>query len=330
MNAPPGSRRPSPETYGRVRWAGRILVRNAQWARTQGVRELVEEHELHPVRRTIAAVRKARWRRAHSVSPGQAVAVFLAGMPRSGTNMLVRALAVSPELEAYNDGNAAAFHRHRLRPDPAIRDLVMRSRYNFVLFKPLLDAHRVVALLDELGTPRAPKAVWIYRDVDGRARSALEKFGAAALIALRDVAAGEGLDRWQAQGLSEDSLGLIRDIDLGRVAAADGAALLWYVQNRIFFERGLEHRADVLPLSYDALVRAPETTMREVCAFLGVGWEPGIAADIDTRSIAKRPPLLLDPRIRELCDGLAARLDAAAASVDGMQWRSSDRCAPQT
>lgn len=297
-------------------------MRNIRWARTQGIPQLIEEHELHPVGRAITAVRKARWRRRHGVSRGEAIPVFLFGAPRSGTNMMVRGLDVSPEFEVYNDGDGPAFLRHRLRSDEVVHALVIQSRHRFVLFKPILDGHRAVELLDGLGTPRAPRALWAYRDVDGRTRSALTKFGPAALHAMRAIASGEGSHRWESRGLSEESLDLIRSVDWARADPADGAAVLWLVLNAQLFERGLDRREDVLPVSYDTVVRAPEATVRVICRFLGVGWDPALAAHIDRRSLRPREPLHLDPAIRERCEVLAARLDAAAATA-AARWTPS-------
>jgi hypothetical protein len=293
----------------------RTGVRNLQWARTEGVRRLVEEHELHPIRRSVTAAQKARWRRSHPVPPGEAVAVFLTGVPRSGTNMIVRGLAALPDFEVHNEGDRSAFHRYRLRPNPVVRDLVVRSGHRFVLFKPLLDCHRIPGLLDGLGTAVQPKAVWAYRDFDGRVRSALSKFGPAAINALREIAAGAGSNWWQAQGLSEESLELIRSVDWERAQPADGAALVWYVKNRLFFEMGLDRRPDVLPVSYNALVRAPTATMQTLCGFLGIGWETKVSSHIDRRGDRRRDPVLLDPRIRACCEVLTAQLDAATTAA---------------
>jgi hypothetical protein len=304
-----------PQSYNDLEWFVRKGVRNLQWAWTEGVQRLIEEHDLHPLRRTVTAAQKARWRRSHPVPPGTAVAVFLTGVPRSGTNMIVRALATLRDVEVHNEGDRSAFHRYRLRPDPVIRDLVVRSGHRFVLFKPLLDGHRVPDLLDGLGTAAPPKALWAYRDVDGRVRSALSKFGPAALNALREIAAGAAPNSWQAQGLSEESLELIRSVNWGRAQPADGAALMWYVKNRMFFERSLDRRPDVFLVSYDALVREPTATMQSLCRFLGVAWEPRVSSHIDCRATRSRDPVSLDPRIRARCDELTAQLDAAAAAA---------------
>jgi hypothetical protein len=104
--------------------------------------------------------------------------------------MLVRGLERAPEFAVYNENSAAAFRRFRLRPDSVIRTLVDSSRHPYVLLKPLCDSHRTPELLDGLGTASPPHALWVYRSVDARVRSALAKFGDANLRALRDVAAG--------------------------------------------------------------------------------------------------------------------------------------------
>jgi hypothetical protein len=308
--------RPHP-SYGRAQWVVRLGLRNAQWVRTEGVGRLVEEHDLRPVHHSVAAVRRAQWRRANHVQPGGAVPVFVAGVPRSGTNMIVRGFASVPEFETYNEGNRVAFDRYRLRSQPVIRGLVMRSRQRFVLFKPLLDSHAVPDLMDHLETPMSPRAIWAYRDVDGRVRSALSKFGANALEAMRATAEGRADGSWQSQGLSPQSLALIRNIDWDDASAADGAALLWLVKNRIFFEAGLDRRDDVLLVSYGALVRDPGRTMRAACDFLEVPWSPSTSAHIDRRSVVKQPAVTLDPRIRSLCDEMMGQLDAAAVQRVG-------------
>jgi lipopolysaccharide/colanic/teichoic acid biosynthesis glycosyltransferase len=303
-----------PEAYSGVQWLVRLGLRNAQWARRGGVGRLAEEHDLRPIRRTVNAAARARWRSSHGVPPGEAVAVFMAGVPRSGTNMIVRGLAALPEFEIHNEGDRSAFRRYRLRPDPVVRDLVMHSRHAFVLFKPLLDSHRVPALLDELDVPAQPKALWAYRDVDGRVRSTLAKFGPAAGTALAAIAAGRSQGWWQAEGLSEESMELIRSIDWERARPADGAALLWYVKNRMFFEMGLDRHADVLPISYHDLIGDPTATMRRLCDFLGTGWDARASSHIDHRAAGRRAPVLLDPRIRAWCDDLTDRFDATRAS----------------
>ena len=288
-------------------------ARHWHWARADGIARLSEEDDLRPVRRASRAWRKWRWRRSHPVPLGTAVPVWLVGVQRSGTNMVVRGLEESAEVEVHNENDRRAFDRFRLRADETVRDIVLASRHRFVLFKPLCDSHRVDELL-ALDTPSSGKAIWAYRGVDGRVRSALAKFGDTNLRVLTEIAAGRGADRWQAQRLSDESLELLRSFDWSGVSPASAAALFWYVRNSLFFDLGLDARDDVLLSSYDRLVADPEAGTRAVAAFLGLAWDPGMASHVEKRSGAEASPLDLDPRVRLLCRQLEDRLDAVAAA----------------
>jgi hypothetical protein len=286
------------------------VQRHLHWARTQGVGRLVEEDDLNVADRARRALAKWQWRRQHGAPPGRAVAVFLVGVQRSGTNMVVRGLEASPEFEVHNENDRRAFDRFRLRPLPAIRAIVEGSRHAFVLFKPLCDSHRVNELLDGLDTESPARAIWAYRSVDGRVASALAKFGDTNLRVLGEIAAGGGRDRWQAHGLSPVSRKLIESFDYDTMTPATAAALFWYVRNILVFEHGLDRRPDVAVVSYDALVAGPEARMRDLCASLGLSYHPNLVAHVESRPPKDSRPLDIDPRVRELCSALDARLAA--------------------
>lgn len=297
-----------------IRWQLARIRRHLGWARTQGLGRLIEEDQLNPFESIPTALRKAAWRLRNDVSP-HARPVFLVGLQRSGTNMIVRGLERSPEFQVHNENDRAAFQRFRLRPDPVIRALVVRSPHAFVLFKPLCDSHRIAALLDELGTPTPGKALWAFRSVDGRVRSSLAKFGDSSRRALRRIAAGRGGDLWQAQGLSPESLELIRSFDDDRLSPGSASALFWYVRNAIVFEHGLHERDDVLLVSYDRIVEEPAAQMRRLCDFLGLSFDERLVSHIEPRHAASDPALGIDPEIRRLCEALGERLRDAAEVV---------------
>jgi hypothetical protein len=294
-----------------ARWFASRVRRHWYWARTQGLGRLIEEDRLNPFERVPLAVSKWWWRRTHRVAP-MAVPVFLVGLQRSGTNMLVRGLERSPEFEVHNENDRAAFVRFRLRPDAVIRLLVERSGHRFVLFKPLCDSHRTVELLDGLGTPSPGRAIWVYRDVDDRTRSAIAKFGPANLVALRRIAAGSGAGLWQAGGLSPQSLELIGSFDLERMSPETAAALFWYLRNLLYFDLGLHQREDVTLVCYDFFVEEPERQMRALSAFLGLRYDDRFVAHVASRRRGPHERLAIDERVRSLCDELRARLDEAA------------------
>jgi hypothetical protein len=290
------------------------VTRHWQWARTQGLGRLIEEDGLDPRARLTTAVSKRRWRRNQGVELGTAVAVFLVGVQRSGTNMIVRGLEAAPEFEVHNENDGLVFDRFLLRPLPAVRDVVNRSQHQYVLFKPLCDSHRTPELLDELGTVAPARAIWAYRSMDGRVASALAKFGDVNLRVLHGIAAGEGTGWWQAQALSDETLDFLRSFDYDTMSPATAAALFWYVRNGLFFDLGLDRRADVALVSYDSVLADPEAGMRRLCDFLGFEWRPELGAHIARRAPQNRRPLDIDPRVREQGEKLQQRLDETAGA----------------
>jgi hypothetical protein len=290
-----------------LRYTARRVLRHARWARTEGVRRLIAEDRLNPAERLRTAAAKRRWRRRHGLPPGQARPVYLVGLQRSGTNMLVRGLDAAPEVEARNENDRELFHRFRLRGDDVLLDVIGRSRHRIVLVKPLCDSHRVADLL-ALPTGVPGRALWMWRDADDRARSEVAKFGDANLRALRAIAAGDtGI--WQA---GEVDPALVSSFDLDVMDPHTAAALFWYLRNSLYFSLGLDQRADVQLLSYGSLVADPVAVAHRVCAFIGLPFRPSFVADVAAGP--PRSPLPIDPRVRALCDELTARLVGVAVS----------------
>jgi hypothetical protein len=200
-----------------------------------------------------------------------------------------------------------------LRSNETIVAIIRRSRHRYVLFKPLIDSHRVDELLDDL--PVSPGlALWAYRNVDGRVRSSVAKFGDTNLRAMQEIAQGRGMHRWEAQRLSPENLELIRGFDYESMDAESGSALFWYVRNSLFFELHLDERPDVLLVSYDSFVANPESYMRPLCGYLGLTWDPRLTSHVAPRAPKDIEPLVLEPTIRRLCNELLERLDARERS----------------
>lgn len=286
--------------------------RRLAWARAGGVGALVEEQRLNPVERTRIALSKYRWRRRHGVTPGTATPVYVVGLQRSGTNMVLRGLDRAPEFEVHNESDRHVFHRYQLRSDLILVDTVLRSRHPYVLFKPLCDSHRTPELL-ALPDVRPGKAIWIYRDVDDRARSSIAKFDDSGLQAVRRVIAGDGAI-WQGRCLSHDTLRQLREFPPDTLTRETAAALLWYARNSLYFELGLDRRHDVFPLSYDRFVADPDGVGRELCRFLGLPWRQELFAHVQRRHAVSQP-LPVDPAARELCDAMRTRLDHVASAA---------------
>ncbi len=290
------------------RYTLRRVRRHVHWARTEGVGRLVEEDQLDPRERVRTALAKRRWERRDGLAPGRARPVYVVGLQRSGTNMLMRGLDQAPEVEVRNENDRTVFDRFRLRSPEQLRDTVLASRHTHVVVKPLCDSQRVDELLDLPGMPPG-RAVWCYRDVDGRARSEVSKFGDSNLQALCAIAEGRADHMWQADRLPETTVAMIRDLDPGRMSAYDGAALFWWARNHLFFDLGLDRRDDVMLSSYEAFVRDPDETMRDLCAHIGFPFRPALVEHVEARTSHGTAALDIDPAVRSLCESLLADLD---------------------
>lgn len=302
-------------------WTARRIARHARWFRSEGLRRLVEEDRLNPLERAGTAWTKVRWRARHGVPRGTATPVYLVGLQRSGTNMLVRGLENAGEFEVRNENDRRVFHRFQLRDDAVLTAVIRRSRHAYVLVKPLCQSHRVDELLD-LAEVAPGRAIWAWRDVDDRARSEVAKFGDANLRALAAIADGTIGRRWQGQRLDADTYELIHGFDYRRMDPHTAAALFWYVRNTLYFRLGLDRRDDVLLSSYDALIADPAGQIRRLCDFLGVAYRPAMSAHIAARA-PRRRPLPIDPTVRTLCDDLTARL-AGGPPVPATPPRQAD------
>jgi hypothetical protein len=297
-------------------YAGKIR-RHLHWARTEGLGRLVEEDRLDPRERLTTALRKARWRRAHGVPAGTARPVYVVGLQRSGTNMIMRGVDQAPEVDVCNENDRRAFTRFRLRSDHELVSVVRASRHRLVLVKPLCESHRVDEFLDLPGLPGG-RAVWVYREPEGRARSEVSKFGESNLTALRQIAAGHGADIWQGQRLPESSVALVRSFDLATMTPETAAVLFWITRNRLYFDLGLDSRPDVTLVSYDRFVADPHAQMRRLCGFIDLSYRPALCAHVVSRTSHGSAVLPIDPEVRRLAEELLVRLHGAAGASSGV------------
>lgn len=306
---------PVSELHG-VERAIAVAMRNWYWGRSHGWTDLLEEHDLNPLTRVPRDLRKLMWLISEGGEPGQARPILMFGAQRSGTNMVTHGLAMAPEVEVYNEGDRRAFDNYRLGSADVISGIVRRSRRRFVLFKPLLDSHRALELLEDVEWNKPARALWVYRDVRARARSAVAKFGDSNLRVLRKRVEEPGFKHWQlgdSSGLSPTSRDILDSFDPRRLSPDDGAALFWLIRNRLFFELGLAGRQDVCLISYEHFLTEPESTMRRVCEFLGFPYRDSLIAHIVTRPAPVAITTEISPTILEHCEQLMTRLEEAEA-----------------
>jgi hypothetical protein len=285
-----------------------------RWAQSEGLERLAAEHGPPPSERLRVWSDRRNWRRSHDQPPGLTTPVYLVGLQRSGTNALLQGLERLPEVDVRNESDWRLFHRFRLRSDQTLRAAVMSNRHRVLLVKPLCDSHRVTELLDLV--PGQPgRAVWVYRDVLARSRSAVTKFGDHSLAALAAGLAGAPV--WQLAGASPANLERLRSLDLDRLDPLSGAAVVWYLRNSLYFELGLHLRADVLLVSYEQAVTDPAAVSTTLTGFFGLELRADLLDHLTGQATQRvGVEAALDPTVRGWCDELSSRLDGQRARAD--------------
>ena len=254
---------------------------------------------------------------------GKKQIVFILGCQRSGTTVCQNVFRDSAKFNVYGEGSRLAMTPEwRLRSNADIDRLIRGSRRKFLLFKPLNDSQLA---RDFLRQYVGLKIIWLYRTMPDTANSAVRKWGAAQrdmVVWLGDIlAAGHSTETRQArmaswpstaiyaERLSEESREKLVDWTRGPVSDHDGAAIMWYLRNRLYFEQELDRNADTFLTSYEALVQAPAQTMRKLCEFIGAQYTDELVQDIHALSVGRSSPLDVAHHIRESCDELTLQFE---------------------
>ncbi len=253
--------------------------------------------------------RKVAYRRTVGVPTTKTVG-FVVGCQRSGTDMTIKTLDRSPDVDRFDEYDRRAFDDTRIRDKRIRHALITASTARCVIFKPVSDSHRVIELLAE---HPGGKGIWLHRDYQDVANSAVERWGDTVQRFIEDLLEGGGdwgFRLWNREKVTEESLAELREAAAGGLNPHAAAALFWHLRNRTFFEQRLERNPGVLLAKYEDLVTEPEGEFQRLCHFLNIRYEPEMVEEVKATSIRKRPLPQVDERIHALCRGMMERLDA--------------------
>lgn len=232
--------------------------------------------------------------------------LFIAGVQRSGTNLIHDIVETSPDIDSFREHDPRAYVDYALRDDAMVRRALQRSRAPVVALKLLLDADRVA---EHLGRYEGGRAIWMYRRLDDTVTSNMAKWPGGR-NRLEDVVAGRIGDDWRGRGMTPETMAQLRAVYRPDLSDAEAQALFWWRRHQLFFDQALTGRADVLLMNYDALAADPARWTAVIGAFFEVSL-PTAAAELVTPSAAtRRAPPEIGSEIRALCDAQAAQLDA--------------------
>lgn len=232
--------------------------------------------------------------------------VFVAGMQRSGTNMLMDLIERSMLTDVYHERDPRAFDNYMMRELPVIRRLAEQSRAPHFVIKCLCELDQLPALMEAF---QPSKALWIVREYRDAVNSALVSFGRFSQQIER-IAKGKAGTEWFARGMSEETTQIVRDLWHPDMDEATAAALIWYFRNLLFFQLGLDRTPQVKLLSYEALVTRPAEQCEEAFRFIDLPYSSFITRKVFASSISKKSPPPIAPEVAALCEGLMQRFIA--------------------
>lgn len=249
---------------------------------------------------------KAAYRHLPRSAAGVRLHVFVAGVQRSGTNLVMDLLERSIHTDVYHERDARAFDHYEMRSLEVIDELVARCRGEAFVIKALCELQDLGVLMDRY-TPS--RTVWIVRNWEDVVNSMIRSFRNFHKQVLR-IARDRTSDGWRSRGMSDETHQLLKAVAHEDISEADGAALHWYFRNVLFFEQGLDRDERVLALRYEGLVAEPRQTGERLFAHLDLPFSERITRPVFGTSVGKRPPPIVDPSIRSICDRLAERFEA--------------------
>ncbi|MFP5382188.1 MAG: sulfotransferase family protein [Gammaproteobacteria bacterium] len=234
--------------------------------------------------------------------------VFVAGMQRSGTNLLMDVLDASADTQVFHETDPRAFARFEMRDLETIRRLTAACPAPAFVIKALCELDRIRVLMDAFAPA---KTLWVVRDWRDSTHSAVKSFS-NFVPQWKRLAQGDAND-WRGRGMSEATRALLASLYRDDASESEGAALMWYYRNILFFEQQLESDPRVRCVFYEDLVQHPDREVEAIYDFLGLrGFSAAVAGRIHTRSVRRRSPPDISPAVSGLCDDLLARFHALA------------------
>ena len=235
---------------------------------------------------------------------GEALRIFVAGVHRSGTNMLMDILDASFETSVFHENDSRAFDNYIMREPRVIRSLIEHSRASVVVVKALHEAHRMRALLEDFAPA---KGLWMIRYFADSVNSNLKRFPGNrndldAIV--NDRRAGD----WRGLGMADETYRIVKQHYRREMNDASANALFWYYRNQLFFDQGFDSDPRVLAIEYEELVRAPEPVIDVIAPFIGICASERMKRVSHSESVRKNLPPDIAPDVKALCEAMQQRL----------------------
>jgi hypothetical protein len=235
--------------------------------------------------------------------------VFVAGVHRSGTNMMMEILERSWKTAVFNESDGRAFDNYLMREKAVIRGLVDQSAAPVVVIKALHEAHDLRNLLEAFAPA---KAIWMFRSFYDVVNSSLRRWpgrGDGRRNKIDAIVQDRGLADWRGLGMTDETHRVVCQHYSPNIDDASAEALFWVYRNQLFFDQAFDADPRVLLVSYERLVSDDASYAAVVRRFLEIDFTRAMQRVAHLESVRKHPAPCLDPDIEALCKQMQARLE---------------------
>lgn len=250
------------------------------------------------------------WKRLRAARSGVRRVVIVAGVQRSGTNMLMEILEASPTTDVFHERDPRLYDDYHMRGDEVVERLVAASPHPVFIMKALLEPERVSGLMDRFGPARC---FWVFRHFDDVVNSNMKSWprGRNRLDQVMHDPANGG---WRVGGMTAETLARLRGLYRSDLNNATAQAIFYWYRNKLLFDLGLVDDPRVMVIDYDRMVQEPASELPAIAATAGVPLTRRMLGIPHPHSIRKREAPDIAPEVRALCDEMYARLKSVAGA----------------
>jgi hypothetical protein len=254
--------------------------------------------------------------------------VFLSGVHRSGTNMMMETLEWHPATDVFREADPRAFRHFQMQSEGVIDELIAGSSADRVVVKALHEADRLRFLLDV--RPGA-QAIWMFRDWRDVVNSIVARWPGHR-NEIDELARGIDTGSWRSRGLTPKTRALLGAHYRPDLDEASVNTLFWLIRNELLFEQQLQADERVVLVNYETLLLEPRPQLEALCRFLELPSCARMFAVASADKVRKKPPPAVAPDVAQMADAMLDRLSAAwrsGAAADSRGERSGSSTAEQ-
>jgi hypothetical protein len=237
---------------------------------------------------------------------------FVAGVQRSGTEMLMAALERHPDSYVFHERDPRVFDNYKMRDLSLVQNVINGVAPSVVIVKALLESQDLYWMLDLF---EGSKLIWMYRDyndvINSNARST--KFKDHGRNYIDEIVKDPRRGFWRGMGMTPETLATIREHYDPGINNTTALALFWYYRNMLFFDQGFDKDDRCLLLNYENLVSDPANLGATVVEFTGLRKYERAFSHVHKSSVGKSTPPDITPGTDRLCREMLERLNAAYA-----------------